>query len=709
MCGIVLTFGAKDATECKQLLDVQQHRGRDHQAICTFQDLQIGFNRLAIVDPTLLGNQPFETDTYIVVFNGEIYNHKELKESYQLTTKGTSDIEIIAPLFEILGETLIAVLDGFYSGIIIHKPTKTCYFLKDYIGKKPLFFVKTPTFNCVVSVLRGIESVTSFEIIPKGLSKLENDQIVSIRTHQHETIPKEKLKEVLEAAVHKRVPYGQTFGVFLSGGLDSSIIASIVSKHSKAVRYYCLGDENNEDYRHVKLLAEALNITNKVTYIPLPTVGEIEALIPMMVYHTESFNPSIISNGLATYLLAKQAAIDGLKVIISGEGADELFCGYSITKDKNTWFAAKKILIENLHLTELRRLDRASMAATIEARCPFLDKNVYAIAQQLSVYDLIQNKNGLQGKYILRELFKAVLPERIVQRKKMSCDVGSGIRNAVVEFSKKQQLSEHTHLQTIWKNFFSAFDTTHPYFSEYPVFDPFIAKRKARHKDADIVQKIERLLLADYQQTTFHNLMMQTERTEKNRHLGGTCSDKTLHFKAVLAAEGIETQLHTAEIAGIACHRLLSINLQGKKYFIDVGSGWPCIQLFPAFEDSSYSAFGIEFRVKQTKLALIVQIKTKTEFKPLMIISLQEQAQTAITEAIANRFDPYNVYPFQQSLRLSFVKDDQFYFLKGDRLRVYQDQKKYIEQELTSEAIKAFIKTYFPQLLSQYNQNTFNS
>ncbi len=213
-----------------------------------------------------------------------------------------------------------------------------------------------------------------------------------------------------------------------------------------------------------------------------------------------------------------------------------------------------------------------------------------------------------------------------------------------------------------------------------------------------LVQKIERLLVADYRKTAFHNLMIKTKRTVDNLWLGGTCSDKTLHFKAILEAEGIQAQLHTAEIAGIACHRLLSINLQEKKYFIDAGSGWPCIQLFPAFEDSNYTAFGIEFRAKQTKLDLIVQIKTSTEFKPFMIIPLQEQSQTVIEEAIANRFHPSNVYPFQYGLYLSFVKDDQFYFLKGNQLRVYKNQATYTEQQLKADEIQVFIATHFPQL-----------
>jgi asparagine synthase (glutamine-hydrolysing) len=703
MCGIVMIIGSQqEPSECKKILHAQQHRGRDHHAFISFANYHIGFNRLAIVDESSLGNQPFETDKYITVFNSEIYNHQTLRETYNIQTNSNSDIEIIAPLFELLGERIIDVLDGFYAGIIINKATNECFFLKDYIGKKPLFYVKTARFQCVASELKGITDVMAVEIIPKGISTLKNDALVNIRQHQFEKHPTAQLKLIIQAAVRKRIPLDNgKFGVFLSGGLDSSIIASIVETYTDNANYYCLGDENNEDNRFVKILAKALHIEDKVMYIPLPSEAQIHMLIPKIIYHTESYNPSIISNGLATYLLAREAAKDGLKVILSGEGADELFCGYAITKDKHQWFEARNILIENLHYTELRRLDMASMAATIEARCPFLDRSIYAIAKQLELNDLIDETDGLQGKHLLRQLFKDDLPKSIVQRKKMSCDVGSGIRKAVVEFSTQQYISEKEHLQQLWQGFFPSLPIAHDYFSSYPVFDQFITNRKATHKDVAILQKVEALVLEDYQSTPFHNLLMHTERTEGNRALGGTCSDKTLHFQVVLAAKGIQTQLHTAFINGEECHRLLLIHIHAKQYFIDVGSGWPCIKLFPAFADSSYTAFGIEFRSTLIATELIITMKTHIAFKPLMRIPLAEKSEEVIKEAIANRFHPSKTYPFQHSLRFSFVKDDQFFFLKGNTLRTYQDGNEYKEQQFNTNEIDVFIALHFPRLAKE--------
>jgi arylamine N-acetyltransferase len=215
------------------------------------------------------------------------------------------------------------------------------------------------------------------------------------------------------------------------------------------------------------------------------------------------------------------------------------------------------------------------------------------------------------------------------------------------------------------------------------------------------------MLLEDYQQTAFHNLLMGKERTAANLSLGGTCSDKTLHFKSVLAAEGIQTKLHTALINGRATHRLLSVQLLGKLYFIDVGSGWPCVQLFPAFQSYSYSAFGIHFRTKLHKEQLVVDINTHTEFKPLMVIPLQAPSQEEIQAAIANRYHPSKEYPFSHSLRLSFVKGQQFYFIKGNRLRIYQAQATCIEQELSLEDIKEFIAMHVPQLSAFYHTRLF--
>lgn len=478
MCGIVIIIGNKSNAIAQNALIKIKHRGLDASKTMCFENVAIGFNRLAINDKTEKGNQPFILNNLIGVFNGEIYNADKLRKKFDIKTNSCSDTEIILHLFKKLGTSIIHHLDGFYSGIIYDKKTKHFFLIRDYIGKKPLFFGKSQSSYFIVSELKSINLIENFQIVPKGFSVLQNNKIELIEKHQIPFISKDILKVSIIEAVKKRIPNNEKqFGVFLSGGLDSSIIASIVSKHARNAIYYTLG--NVDDWNFVKVLAKKLKIENKIKKVELPKPSESSELIDEIIYHTESFNPSIISNGLATYLLSSIAHKDNLKVVLSGEGADELFCGYLVSKNKNEWFEKRNELIENMHFTELRRLDLTSMAHTIEVRCPFLDRKVYAASNDCTAKDLIAK---FQGKEILRKAFENDLPKEIVQRNKMSFDVGSGIRKMVVEYLIQNGQTEKERLKEIWSKYFQSELSDNFYFHSYPTFDIAIEKRGISHK-----------------------------------------------------------------------------------------------------------------------------------------------------------------------------------------------------------------------------------
>lgn len=486
MCGIVAFLGKDSLFNTQNALTKIRHRGQDSTKIYHSSTISLGFNRLSINDLSASAMQPFEYEDFVGVFNCEIYNADELRRSFNLETISSSDAEIILPLFKQLGSKIIHYLDGFYSGIIFNKETNQVFTFRDYIGKKPLFYGKTNASEFITSELKSIENMVDFEIVPKGCCGIIHQEISVIEPHKLSYVSKKNLKEVMIEAVKKRIPKQEAkFGVFLSGGLDSSIITTIVSKISDNIIYYSLGSTDTPDLQYVFELSKALNIEDKLKIIPLPQLEDLSELINNIVYHTESYNPSIISNGLATYLLSKAAYNDGLKVVISGEGADELFCGYPISKDKKAWFKKRVELIENMHFTELRRLDLASMANTIEVRCPFLDRNVFSASDDCLIEDLIDRKNGiLQGKKILRETFCKDLPLNIIHRNKVSFDVGSGIRKQVVEYltGLTSTQSERHKLKEIWMTYFPQNLSDNNYFHAYPTFDMSIDKRGCTHK-----------------------------------------------------------------------------------------------------------------------------------------------------------------------------------------------------------------------------------
>ena len=461
MCGIICSkYNINDAL--KRL----HHRGPNSSAILKVKQLNFGFVRLAINDKTPKGMQPFQYKHYVALFNAEIYNYKELILKYNLEVNSQSDTEVILPLFEKFGVEIINLLDGFYSGVIFDTKRLKLYTIRDFIGKKPLFLIESNNEKFISSELKIFDKIHHFQIIPKGFSYIENFQKINlIKSYSYET-SNNNLDNLLHSAVKKRIPCEQ-FGIFLSGGIDSSIIAYIALKYSKNIQFYTLANPDSRDFKSVQLLKEHLHIKN-LKFIELPNKEILKRLIKEVVYHTESYNPSIISNGIGTYLLSKEAQKDGLKVVLGGDGADEVFSGYTGIYKEN--IKIKDRLLNDLHFTVLRRIDTCSMAHSIELRVPYLDRKLVSFSNNLE-------ESQLKNKKILRDTFVDHLPLYITQREKISFDRGSGLRKGIVSILRENGLSEKENLFKIWKEFFHIEESTNPYFHSYPVFDKYITNR----------------------------------------------------------------------------------------------------------------------------------------------------------------------------------------------------------------------------------------
>lgn len=480
MCGIALLYGDTAELNMPGLMSKLSHRGPDDQHCWLSPDglLAIGFVRLAINDESSAGRQPYSAGEMIAVFNGEIFNAHTLAKQYRLFVQSHCDTHVIAPLFALLGMHTIVELDGFYSGILYKKGTNTLYLLRDHIGKKPLFYGESDGNLFVVSELKALQNIEWFEQVPIGISELNllTAKLSQLASHKPRENITTNLAIVMKQAVDKRLPK-QQFGIFLSGGLDSSIIAALANQQRQDVIYFVLGNPESEDVSIANILIKYLGLKH-VQYVPLPAEEQLPELITKVVYSTESYNPSIISNGLATYLLAQAAQQQDLKVVLTGEGADELFAGYHESLSEQEWQATRSKLITDMHFTELRRLDSCTMAHSIEARCPFLDRAVKQVADSLEHHHFYHENTN---KVILRETFASILPPQISQRKKTSFDVGSGLRKLVVNYLTHSGETESNELKKIWKQLFS-YDENIPYFFSYPTFDLAIAQRGVMHK-----------------------------------------------------------------------------------------------------------------------------------------------------------------------------------------------------------------------------------
>jgi asparagine synthase (glutamine-hydrolysing) len=480
MCGIVVLCGGTAKYRISKILHRISHRGPDRQSYWSDDQLAIGFVRLAINDESMLGNQPHQSGNLVSAINGEIYNASQLTSRYKLEPANVCDTHVVAPLFNVLGNRVLECLDGFFSGVVYKTTSNELYLLRDYIGKKPLFYGCSNGMVFVVSELKAIENIDWFEEVPLGINKIDlsTGKLTHVADHDSNGyVPANiSLYQALNDAVLKRIP-SQPFGMFLSGGLDSSIIAALLCSRRSDVTYFTLGDAESADLIAVNKLISHLGIKN-IRYIPPPSHTEISEIVREVVYATESYNPSIISNGIATYLLAKAAKLEGIKVVLTGAGADELFAGYHDNLTADAWGIIRKSLIRDMKFTELRRLDACSMAFGIEARCPFLDKSVKQIADNLT-HEQFYNEGV--NKVFLRDTFRHLLPNFIVDRKKMSFDVGSGIRKLVVTYLTQNSNSEIDELRVIWRELFSL-EPQNPYFYSYPTFNDAITKRGEVHR-----------------------------------------------------------------------------------------------------------------------------------------------------------------------------------------------------------------------------------
>ena len=210
----------------------------------------------------------------------------------------------------------------------------------------------------------------------------------------------------------------------------------------------------------------------------------------------------------------------------------------------------------------------------------------------------------------------------------------------------------------------------------------------------NLINKIESLLFEEFKTVPFHNVFMLNNIENKDLSLGGTCSDKVLHFREVLKNNGIETKLHSSFINDEECHRMLSVLIDKKKHFIDIGSGWPSLKLFPELTPIEYSVYGMSFKTEIFESKLIISHKTGGDYKQMIDVPLFTKSESDILCDIENRYKDTSIYPFQNSLRFSIIKDDSFYFIKGNTLRIYNETG-IIEKTLNPGGINKLLQKEF--------------
>jgi asparagine synthase (glutamine-hydrolysing) len=458
MCGILCAFDLKQTRDAirPQVLEMSKklrHRGPDWSGIYDTDNAILSHERLAIVDPTS-GKQPLisPSENLILAANGEIYNHQVLRKNceneYAFKTK--SDCEVILAMYQKYGKSFVKKLNGIFAFAIYDKDKNEYFIARDHMGIIPLYmgWDKNGTFY-VASELKALEGVcTKIELFPPGHSlnsvdskperwyETEWDNYESVKDNLT-TI--ETLHDALSDAVHRQLMSDVPYGVLLSGGLDSSITSALAKKFAAKrvesndtqaawwpqLHSFSVGLEGSPDLVAAQEVAKHIGtVHHEVKF----TIQEGLDAVREVIYHLETYDITTIRASTPMYLMARAIKALGIKMVLSGEGADELFGGYLyFHKAPNAKEFHEETVrkLDKLHQYDCLRANKSLAAWGIEGRVPFLDKEFIEIAMRVNPKDKMITEDRME-KWVLRKAFEDYLPNSVTWRQKEQFSDGVG-------------------------------------------------------------------------------------------------------------------------------------------------------------------------------------------------------------------------------------------------------------------------------------------
>jgi len=447
MCGILAAIGKPNAEVVRKMSKKMAHRGPDESSSYLSPSGSIlSHERLSIID-LHSGIQPIQgTNTAHVIHNGEIYNHMALRTGilagHSFRTK--SDSEVIVHLYEEFGTEFCHLLDGVFAFAILD--ADKCMIARDPIGVKPLYYGSDAKGNqYFASEMKALTEVC-IQVMAFPPGHFYTPQTGFVKYYipewslphpelQFANLP--KLRESLTKAIEKRLMSDVPLGVLLSGGLDSSLVASVTKRllakqGIETLHSFSIGlDPNAPDVAAARKVAEFLGTTHHEIHF---TVEQgIEAL-EKIVWHLETYDVTTIRASTPMYFLSKAIADMGIKVVLSGEGADEIFGGYLYfhnAPDAEEFRKETVGRVLRLSTADCLRADKSTMAHGLEARVPFLDKGFLEDTMYIYGQDKQPDRGkGKPEKYILRAAFddkeQPFLPKEVLWRQKEQFGDGVG-------------------------------------------------------------------------------------------------------------------------------------------------------------------------------------------------------------------------------------------------------------------------------------------
>lgn len=458
MCGIIGVFDLKVSEQLLRPLVLEmskkiRHRGPDWSGVYCDTSVIFAHERLAIVDPQSGGQPLYSKDKKLILaVNGEIYNHMELREQvndYEFLTH--SDCEIILALYRKKGKDFLEDLNGIFAFALYDKENDCYLIARDHMGIIPLYMGWDKFGNFyVASELKALEGTCNKiqEFLPGHyLYSKEGNELKRWYTRdwmEYEAVKDNKsdmgqLRKALEDAVHRQLMSDVPYGVLLSGGLDSSIISAVTKKYAAKriesgdtqmawypqLHSFAVGLTGSPDLAAAKKVADHIgSVHHEINF----TIQEGLDAIRDVIYHLETYDVTTVRASTPMYLLGRVIKSMGIKMVLSGEGADELFGGYLYfhkAPDAKSFHEETVRKLSKLHLYDCLRANKSLAAWGIEGRVPFLDKEFMDVAMRLNPKDKMAGE-GKMEKWILRKAFEDYLPKEIVWRQKEQFSDGVG-------------------------------------------------------------------------------------------------------------------------------------------------------------------------------------------------------------------------------------------------------------------------------------------
>jgi asparagine synthase (glutamine-hydrolysing) len=473
MCGIFAILQRTKSVDYKIIVksfESIEYRGPDDSELVNFgnENYLFGFHRLSINDLSVNGNQPFIQDNIILLCNGEIYNHKNLESEYDLNCNSQSDCEVILHLYKKIGmRKTIELLDGVFAFILYDKNANKLYLGRDRVGVRPLFYRIDEDKNIAIcSEVKGITHIGFGEVnelMGSHLLEVDNESIQLHNYYKFPLLPIEfeedsicnTIREKLEKAVEKRLMSDREIGCLLSGGVDSSIIASVLAKFykklGKRVKTFSIGFNESTDIKYAREVAKYIDSDH---YEVIINYDEAISRIPEVIQRIETYDITTIRASVGMYLLAEYISKNFKeKVIFSGEGSDEILAGYLYfhyaPSEQDLFNECRKRVLE-LPKYDVLRADRCTASHGLELRVPFLDRNFIHYCMSLDG-KYRKPKDGIE-KYYLRKAFTGYIPDNVLWRRKEGFSDGvSGLNKPwyvyIQEYIEENNLVDEQELE----------------------------------------------------------------------------------------------------------------------------------------------------------------------------------------------------------------------------------------------------------------------